>query len=123
MTAPSFWRRVRNTLNHSRRKRMATIDLAPDGFLLTFRKRERRMRWADIDRIDAGIRDYFSFDGLYVVLFTAKTKLEIDELDDGFQPFENALFERWPQIRDDWNKLLIGNPREPQHATLWRRGA
>lgn len=123
MTAPSFFRRVRNTLTHSRRRHIATIDVSQDGFLFTFHKRETHILWADVERIDVGVRDYFSFDALYVVLFAKKGKLEIDELDDGFQPFENALFERWPQIREGWIKLLAGNPRQPQHATLWRQAA
>lgn len=121
MTAPSLWRRTRNTLARSRRRHTATIDVTEDGFVSTLKKRESRMRWADVSRIDAGMRDYLSFDALYVVMFAGKRQIEIDELDDGFRVFEHSLFERWPQIRDAWNKLLASNPHEPQHETLWRR--
>lgn len=120
MTAPSLLRRIRNTLAFSR-KRIATIDVNQDGFVLTLRKRENRMRWTDVTRIDAGVRDYLSFDGLFILMWAGTAKIELDELDDGFRQFENALFERWPQIRSTWNKLLAGNPHEPQYETLWRR--
>ena len=123
MTAPSLWRRIRNTLTRSRRRHVATIDIVPDGFVFSWRKRERRVLWAEVSRIDAGIRDYLSFDGLYVVIFAGTKKLELDELDDGFRQFEAELFERWPQIREPWNKLLGANPHEPQYETLWQRAA
>jgi hypothetical protein len=121
MTAPSLWRRTRNTLRRKRHKQIPTIDVNDDGFVFTFRKREDRMRWDEVTRIDAGMRDYLSFDALYVVMIAGKQEIEIDELDDGFRVFEQALFARWPEIRTAWNKLLASNPHEPQHLTLWRR--
>ena len=121
MTAPSLWRRIRNSYGRSRGKRVATIDIVPDGFAFTWRGHETRLRWADITRIDAGVRDYLFFDGFYVVVFAGATQLEIDELDEGFQPLEYALFERWPQIRESWNRLLKTDPHVPQYETLWRR--
>lgn len=121
MTAPSLWRRTRNTLRRKRHKQTPTIDVNDDGFVFSFRKRESRMRWAEVTRIDAGMRDYLSFDALYVVMFAGKREIEIDELDDGFRVFEHALFARWPGIREAWNKLLASNPHEPHHLTLWRR--
>jgi len=121
MTAPSLMRRARNTLLRPPSRRHGVIDVVGEGFVLTVRKRERTVRWADITQIDAGIRDYLNFDGLYVHMFVVGVALEIDELDDGFRQFEAALFERWPQIRDPLNSLLAGNPHEPQHKMLWRR--
>ena len=121
MTRPSLWRRVRNSVIRSPHKRRATIDMTVEGFVFTRRKRETTVRWADVTQIDAGIRDYFAFDGLYVVVHRGGKKMEIDELDDGFLQFENTLFERWPQIRESWNKLLAGNLHEPRYETLWRR--
>lgn len=121
MTAPSLWRRIRNTLTNSRHRRMATIDIDADGFVFTWKKRARRVRWDAIDRIDAGMRDFLNVDRLYVVIFAGALRLEIDELDDGFRQFENEILARWPQIRETWNKLLAADPHEPQHETLWRR--
>jgi len=123
MTAPSLWRRIRNTLSNPRRKRAGTVDVTPDKLLLRLNNREAELRWADIDRIDAGMRDYLGFDGFYVVLFARTQKLELDELDDGFRQLEVALFERWPQIRARWNALLGSLPHQPQHETLWQRDA
>lgn len=121
MTRPSILRRIRNSLTRSPHKRRATIDISGAGFILTLRKREHRMRWAEVIRIDAGVRDYFTFDGLYVVLFGGNKRLEVDELDDGFRQFENALCDLWPGTKEKLNGLLARNPHEPQHETLWQR--
>jgi len=120
VTTPSIWRRVRNTLSRSQRKRRATIDITNEGFILTLRTRESPMRWSDVTQIDVGVRDYLTYDTLYVLMFAGIQILELDELDDGFRQFENTLFERWPEIRGPWNALLSGNPREPKRETLWR---
>ena len=106
MTAPSLWRRTRNSLTRSPHKRRATIDMTGDGFIFTRRKRATTVRWSDVTQIDAGTRDYFTFDGLYVVVHRGNKKLEVDELDDGFIQFEDTLFQRWPHIREALNKLL-----------------
>jgi hypothetical protein len=120
MTAPSFWRRARNSLTRSPHRRRATIDLTADGFIFTRRKRETAVRWSDVTQIDGGMRDYFTFDGLYIVVHRGSKKLELDELDDGFIPFEATLFQRWPQIREALNRLQAGKLHEPQYETLWR---
>ena len=117
---PSFWRRIRNSLSRSPHRRRATIDMTVDGFAFTIRRREHLVRWDEISRTDAGIRDYFTFDGLYLIIFAART-LELDELDDGFLQFENAIFARWPNIKDRVNRLLAGVPHEPHCETIWRR--
>ena len=117
----SLRRRIANTWRHNRRRRGCAIDLTPDGFMFTFRWRKTPMRWADVTRIDAGIRDCIAFELLHVVLFAGDVKVDIEELDDGFRQFEYALLERWPQIRPQWDALLKAGTREPQYETLWRR--
>jgi len=121
MTAPSLWRRIRNTFFNPRRRHIAAIDVTADGFVLSLRAREKPMRWADVTQIDAGVRDYLSYDALYVVMMAGAAAIEIQELDDGFRLFEHALVERWPHIREVLNRLLVSTPHEPQHETLWRR--
>jgi hypothetical protein len=121
MTAPSFSRRVRNSLTRSPHRRRATIDMTGEGFIFRRRRRETAVRWADVTQIDAGTRDYFTFDGLYIVVHRGSKKLEIDELDDGFIQFEDTMFQRWPQIREQLNRLQAGKLHEPQYETLWRR--
>lgn len=117
----SLWRRIVNTRRHNARKRGCAIDLTADGFVFMLKWRETPMRWADVTRIDAGIRVCIAFDVLHVVLFAGDTKVDIEELDDGFRQFENALFEHWPQIRARWDDLLKGSARLTQYETLWRR--
>jgi hypothetical protein len=123
MTAskPSLWRRIVNTRRHNRRKRGCAIDLAPDGFVFTLRWRGTTMRWTDITRIDAGVRNCLAFDVAYVVLFAGNASVLIEESDDGFRQFEYALFEHWPQIRARWDAILKAPSFEVQHETLWRR--
>ncbi len=123
MTAlrPSFWRRVRHSLARSPHRRRATIDMTDEGFIFTRRKRATTVRWADVTQIDAGMRDYFTFDGLYVVVHRGNRKVELDELDDGFLQFEDTMIQRWPHIRESLNRLQAGKLHEPQYETLWRR--
>ncbi|MGB8365727.1 MAG: hypothetical protein ACLQUZ_10785 [Rhizomicrobium sp.] len=118
---PSLWRRIVNTWHHDRRRRGCAIDLTPDGFVFKLRWRETAMRWAEITRIDVGIRNCLTFDILHVVLFAGDTKVDIEELDDGFRQFENGLFEHWPQIRAGWDVMLKSAPHEAHYETLWRR--
>jgi hypothetical protein len=121
MTAPSIWRRVRNTLRRPGRRHIATIDVSDDGVVRSYRGREQKMRWAEVTRIDAGVRDYITFDALYVVMFAGEATIEFDELDDGFRHFESTVFHHWPQVKEAWNRLLAAPIHEPQHETLWRR--
>lgn len=122
MTAPSLPRRLRNTIAFSRRRaRICSVDLTEDGFVLTVRKREQRMRWSDIVRIEAGIRDFLTSDELYVVLADGKRQIEVQEIDDGFRLFEVELFARWPSIRDPIERMQRGNLHEPHHEKLWTR--
>jgi hypothetical protein len=120
MTAPSLSRRVRNSLTRSPHRRHATIDMTGDGFIFTRRKRETTVRWDDVTQIDAGMRDYFTFDGLYVVVHRGGKKIQLDELDDGFRQFEATMIQRWPQVREALNRLQAGKLHEPQYETLWR---
>lgn len=119
--APHLFRRLRNTLAYSRRKRVAAIDMTADGFVMTFKRRETRVAWDDITRIEAGVRNYLFFDGLYVVVTTPHDTLELDELDDGFRQFEAALCEHWPQMRDVLNGLMRNVPHEARHELVWQR--
>jgi len=79
------------------------------------------MKWSDIDRIDAGMLDFLTADLLYVVIHAAARSVTIDETADGFRQLENAVFERWPQIKDGWAALYKGTPSQPRCETLWRR--
>lgn len=121
MLKPSLWRRIVNTWRHSRRKLSHTIDLTPDGFVFSALGRETAMKWSDIDRIDAGVRDCLTYDVLYFQIYAGKTTVYIEELDDGFRQFENAVLEHWPQIRAKWEELSRAEAFQAQHHTLWRR--
>lgn len=121
MLKPSLWRRIANSWRHSRRRVSHTIDLTTDGFIFSRRTREQPMKWAEVDRIDAGILDCITFDVLYFRLFAGTSTIYIEELDEGFRQFENAVFEHWPQIRDKWEELSRADLHQAQVHTLWRR--
>jgi hypothetical protein len=122
MTVPraSLWQRLVNTWQHNRRKHGYAIDLTESGFVFRERQRHTEMRWEDISRIDAGVRNCIAMDFLYVQIFTHQATVYIEELDDGFRQFELTLFQRWPQIKPRWDALLKIGPHEAQHETLWR---
>ncbi len=117
---PSRWRRIANTWR-ARGKKPAAVDIGTEGFVYKLRRKEVAVRWDDVTRIDAGTRDLLAFDLFFVVFHTAKTRLTIDEYDDGFRGLENAVFERWPQLRERWIALQCAPLHHPQFETLWRR--
>jgi hypothetical protein len=118
--APSRWRRIRNTW-FARGKKPAAIDITPEGFLYKLRRRETAVRWDDVTQIDVGTRDLLAFDLFFAVFHIAKTKVMIDEYDDGFRGLESAVFERWPELRERWIALQCGPLHQPQYETLWPR--
>ncbi len=120
---PSLWRRIVNTWRHNRRNRGYAIDLSADGFVFTIRRRKTPIRWSDITRIDIGLRDCLTFDVFYVEIFTDAASVFVEELDDGFRQFEFSLFQRWPQIRPQWETLLKADASRAQHHTVWQRDA
>ena len=114
-------RRIGNSIRLSRRKRGATIDLTADGFVFTQRRKTVDVRWEEISRIDAGVRDHITFDTFYIVVFAGGRNLVIEELDDGFRQLEFAIHERWPQIRERWLQLLSVPLHQAHYETLWKR--
>ncbi len=121
MLRPSLWRRIVNSWNHSRRRVSYTIDLTAEGFIHARRGRETEMKWAEIDRIDAGLLDCLTFDIVYFRLFAGNRSIYVEELDDGFRQFENAICGRWPQVREKWEELSRADLHQAQVHTLWRR--
>ena len=62
-----------------------------------------------------------TIDVLFAVIQTAKARVTIDELVDGFRQLESSIFERWPNVKERWHALQSGPPHQPQYETLWRR--
>lgn len=116
----SFWQRLVNTWRHNQRKLRYRVDMTADGFIFAAKQRRTEMRWDQVTRIDAGIRNCISMDYMYVQMFTHQATVYIEELDDGFRQFEYTMFERWPVIRVRWEQMLKAAPHEPKHETLWR---
>ena len=119
---PSLLRRIANSIRLSRRTRGATVDLTADGFAFTQRRKTQEIRWDDISQIDAGVRDYVTFDTFYIVVFARDRKLVIEELDDGFRQLEFAIHQRWPETRERWLQLLSVPLHQAHYETLWKRG-
>ena len=117
---PSLWRRIGNSWR-GRGKKPGTIDVTADGLVASDGRRSTTLRWNDIVRIDCGTRDTINIDLFYVVMQTASAKVTIDEFADGFRVFENAIFERWPQLRERWVAVQCGPLHQPQFETLWQR--
>jgi hypothetical protein len=113
-------RRIANSWRTKRRK-SGVIDLEADGFVFTRARRRQQLCWDDVVQIDGGTRDTVAIDLFFVVFRTARSALVLDEYDDGFHPLENAVFARWPEIRERWIALQCGQLHQPQSETLWRR--
>jgi hypothetical protein len=119
---PSLFRRIANSVRLSRRKRGATVDVTANGFVYSQGRKSIEVPWDDISQIDAGVRDYVTFDTFYIVVFAREKKLVIEELDDGFRQLEFAIHERWPQTRERWLQLLSVPLHQAHYETLWKRG-
>ena len=117
---PSLWRRIGNSWQR-RGKKPGTVDVTAEGVAATEGRRTKEIRWNDIVRIDCGTRDTISIDLFFVVLHSASAKVTIDEYADGFRVFENAMFERWPQLRERWVAIQCGPLHQPQYETLWQK--
>ena len=117
---PSLLRRIGNSWR-SHGKRPGTVDVTPEGVTAAEGRRTKEIRWDEIVRIDCGTRDTITIDLFFVVLFTPSAKVTIDEFADGFRVFENAIFERWPQLRERWVTIQCGPLHQPQYETLWQR--
>jgi hypothetical protein len=118
---PSFLRRVVNSIRLSRRKRSATVDVTANGFVYSQGRKSVDVSWDEISQIDAGVRDYMTFDTFYIVVFAREKKLVIEEIDDGFRQLEFAIHERWPQTRERWLQLLSVPLHQAHYETLWKR--
>ena len=118
---PSLLRRISNSIRLSRRKRGATVDVTANGFVYSQGRKSIEVPWDDISQIDAGVRDYVTFDTFFIVVFAREKKLVIEELDDGFRQLEFAIHERWPETRERWLKLLSVPLHQAHYETLWKR--
>jgi hypothetical protein len=111
-----------NSLRYTRRKRRATVDLTKDGFVFSTARTSIEIKWNDIDEIDAGVRDFITYDTFYVVIFANGGSLTVEEFHDGFRQLEHSILERWPQIKERWQKLFGLPLHDVQYEVLWRRG-
>lgn len=109
-------------IERRRKRERATVDVREDHLVFTRRRKPLRVNWADVSQVDAGVMALVSGDLLYVTISaTNVTRLMIDEFVDGFAALENALFARWPQIREKWNELHRAHTHQDILVTLWKR--
>jgi len=118
---PSIVRRIANSWRAYRRRGFGTIDMVADGFICSERGRETAIHWNDVTRIEAGLRDLLTIDIFFVVIRAGAHELMIEEFADGFRQLENAIFERWPDVRAQYHALQNGEPHRPRRQTLWQR--
>ncbi|HEY5048573.1 MAG TPA: hypothetical protein VII49_11200 [Rhizomicrobium sp.] len=118
---PSLSRRLLHSLRAWPRGTAGTLDLLPDGFEYMRRRRPVRIRWDEIMRVDAGMRDYLTVDLFYTIIHTAREKIVVDELVDGFRQLEESVFQHWPHVRERWLALQGTPHHQPQCETLWQR--
>lgn len=108
-------------LERRRKWQHPTIDIHEDHFVFTRRRRPLRVLWSDVSQIDAGVLAMVSGDLFYVAVVVKGTRLEMDEFVDGFLPFENAIFVRWPEVKAKWHELHKAHAHKDILTTLWKR--
>lgn len=109
-------------MRYRRGKRNAAIDMTSDGFVVTLNRKSTTIRWEDISEIDAGVRDFLTYDTFYIVVFVGKARITIEEFDDGFRQLEFTMLERWPGIKERWQQLFSMPLHQAHYEVLWHRG-
>jgi hypothetical protein len=80
------------------------------------------MLWSDVVRIEAGREPRPAVDIFYVQLRDVDGySLIVDDLMNGFQKFEAAMFSHWPSVAARWKQVFTGPPDEVEKVVLWQR--
>ncbi len=104
------------------RKKYGVVDVTLRGFTRRFGRRSWSMAWDDTTQIDAGRKPTLGVEYFYAELFSANgVSILVDDLTIGFEQFQNAVFERWPEIKEAWVRVYTGSPDVAEHVTLWKR--
>ncbi len=76
--------------------------------------------WSDIRQIDVARTPDAGVGHFSIVLF-GNSSLIVSSDYRGFEQFTAAMFSRWPDIRQEWLRVL-GGPRDiSERVTVWRR--
>jgi hypothetical protein len=80
------------------------------------------MAWRDIRQIDVARAPVIGVDDFRVILFgRGAESLTVSDRCDGFKAFEARIFELWPQIRSEWERVFAGSPDISERVTAWKR--
>jgi hypothetical protein len=81
------------------------------------------MRWDEVSRIEAGHQPTPVVDIAFLVMHRGGPNdwILVDDMNRGFSDFLSVVLARWPQIRDDWNRLLTSSPDKDERIQLWKR--
>lgn len=118
------WQRLWQEMGEGRKRRKehATIDLKPDGFVFARKRKPVTMDWSDVTEIAGGTHAMITGELFYVVIAGGGHRLEINEYVDGFSAFEQALFERFPSVRERILKLQTTPSEHERFETMWKTG-
>jgi hypothetical protein len=98
----------------------AALKVLPDGFLRRQGFRAVRTRWSDIQEIEGVAFEKVTYDEDFLIVRTPETSVDVGELDKGFDAFERALLEAFPNFPSDW-KRRVEVAGQNCRITLWRR--
>jgi hypothetical protein len=91
------------------------------GFTVVDGRKADNAEWNSITQIDVGRKPTGIVEWFYVVLFADGRALTVVHDAKGFIEFSEAIFERWPEIKDSWTKVFMGYPDVAEYKTLWKR--
>lgn len=91
----------------------------PNGFVTKRGFRSNATRWSEVQAIRGVMIEKITYDESFLIVMTPTKSVYLGELDSGFQAFERALLERFPDFPADWKKHVEAAGHE-SYVTLWQ---
>ncbi len=105
-----------------RRERMTgTVDCDPRGFVLRRGREIKAMRWDEVCRIEVGRQPTPGVEIFFAVLWSDREGILVDDVNSGFQAFQDAVLARWPAVEAEWTRVFMGSPDKAEQVEVWKR--
>ena len=78
------------------------------------------VEWNEVRQIDVARMPTSGVEHFCVVLFGTNALAVYDDY-RGFDEFKTKMFDRWPQIKEEWTRVFTGPPDSGERVTVWMR--
>jgi hypothetical protein len=84
------------------------------------RRNKSSVEWSEVRQIDVARMPADGAGHFCVVLF-GNNSLTVYAEYRGFKKFEIKMFDRWPNIKAEWTRVLTGPPDVGERVTVWKQ--